>query len=254
MLTGQLAPVSSSFCDRVSQHHRIIASSADINQSYIGEIYKSFNYDVNSEAFSRLFNVYSISTVIYFANRPELGNNAMEQLDQLDKVLSLCAANDVKQFVFVSSTYIYNGLTEVDESTEVNPKDNEGILLWSCEKLCDYYAKNKGISIVTIHAPCMFGMYENQSLVGQLIHQAVTKNSLRIEGDKDQMVDFLSLEDLSEIILRLITEWPEESSIINLAGTRCMTLAQLTDCFADRVQETRISFTGKRIAVCSPVS
>ena len=254
LVTGKLAPVSSSFCDKLSKYYHVIASSEDINQSYIGAVFKSFNYAVNSESFSRLFHVYSIETVIFFASRPELGGNAMGELNELDRVLSLCAANEVSRVIFVSSTYIYDGCPNANEETAVNPKDNEGLLLWSCEKLCDFYRKNRGVSVVTLHAPCLFGHYEDQSLIGHLIYQAVTRNYLRIEGNRNQMADFLSLEDLSELILRLLSQWPEETSVINLSGSRCMTLSQLADCFGDSVHQTRVSFTGQSMAVCPPVS
>ena len=254
LVTGQLATVSSSFCDKLSKHYRVVASSEDININYIGNIFKKFNYAVNSESYSKLFNVYSFETVVFFANRPELGGNVMDELNELDRVLSLCCENNVPKVIFVSSTYIYDGIPSANENTAVSPSDSDALLLWSCEKLCEFYQRNKGLSVVTLHAPCLFGHYENQSLIGRLIQQAVSRNYLRIEGNKNQLVDFLSLEDLSKIILRIMTQWPEEATVINLSGVRCMTLSQLADCFGANVYQTRVSFTGQSMAVCAPVS
>ena len=81
------------------------------------------------------------------------------------------------------------------------------MLLISCESLCQAYHHNKGLEIVMLRAPHLLAG-ENQSLMGKCILQAVSKQHVRIDGQRKQLINLLSLEDLGN--------WYPESCSITL--------------------------------------
>jgi nucleoside-diphosphate-sugar epimerase len=136
----------------------------------------------------------------------------------LDLVLQSCCDNDVERFVLVTSTYIFNGLHEANDDTVPEPDDRASFGLFACERLCDTYRKNYGLSCIVLRVPCLFGRYESGSLIGGMMQQIALKGFTQIPGPEEQVADFLAQEDLGELLLRLYQDWPEHITAINIPG------------------------------------
>ncbi|HBL85283.1 MAG: hypothetical protein A2Y17_03550 [Clostridiales bacterium GWF2_38_85] len=253
LLTGSLKSISTSFVDKLTDLYKVVLASNDINKNIIGKECKSFSEQLSSQGFMKLFSTYSFETVIYFAGRPDENRGYFNDLQDLEITLKLCSDYDVKRVIFISSTYVYQGLISVKEETQPVPGDGAGVLLHSCEKLCEVYRKNNGLSIVTLRVPILFGLYENVSIIGNLIQQIATKNFAQISGSEHQLVDFLSQEDLSELVVRIIQDWPEKIITINVQGARQLTFSELSVSLRRVVHTTRISFSDKPAMVYQPV-
>ena len=55
-----------------------------------------FSYGLHEDRFEKLFHSYSFDTVMYFARRPEEDGSCADDLRELEQVLRLCAAHDVR--------------------------------------------------------------------------------------------------------------------------------------------------------------
>lgn len=201
-----------------------------------------FSYGLHEDRFEKLFHSYSFDTVMYFARRPEEDGSCADDLRELEQVLRLCAAHDVRRVVFFSSTSVFAGLDGVNEETRPAPITSAGVALTSCEELCAFYRMRHAIEILILRTPVTFGYGESASMVGGLIAQAVRHAAVRFKGGANQLCDFLSQEDLAELLMRMLDSWPEEHPVIHVPGAKAVTFGELGAAFIERFPTLRVSY------------
>lgn len=252
-ITGRLKSISTSLVDRLASSYQVVLASEDFNRTTIGEKSKSFSEPIGSQGFNKLFTTYSFNTVLYFCGRPD-EKCVFDDMKGLEATLKACSDHDVEQVIVVSSTYVYSGLTEPDEETQPVPNDASSVLLYSLEKLCEAYRENNALKVLILRVPVLFGMYEEESFIGNIAKQIETKKFAHINGLPNQHVDFLSQDDLAELLKRIMLEWPSDLTNINIPGAKQMTLQELGNVLKQIVPATRISFSEKSALIYPPVS
>ena len=250
-LTGRLKSISTSFIDRLTDSYQVVIASDNFNKSIVGDKCKSFNEEIGSQGFNKLFSTYSFGTVIYFCGRPD-EKPFFDDMKGLEATLKSCSDHDVEQIIVISSTYVYQGLTSPDENSSPLPIDAAGVLLNSLENLCEIYRLNNALKVLIMRVPMLFGMYEQDSFIGNIAKQIEAKKFAHINGLPNQHVDFLSQEDLSELLVRVMNGWPDDINSINVPGAKQMTFQELGDCFLKSVH--RISFSETPALIYPPVS
>ena len=254
LVTGRLAPVSASFFAPLAGQYKVVAASDDLDEAAAGKGCTPFAFSVMDEAFAKLFHSYSFEAVVYFAARPELSAPYFAEYGELEKVLGLCVEYDVKKVIFVSSTFVYEGLAAADEQTVPRPQSETAISLWACESLCGCYRRRYGLEALVLHAPCLYGRYENHSYLGGALFQAVAKGHVLLQGVQEQTLDLLSLEDLGELVMRILYDWQERLECINVPGARQLTLAELGVALTQVVKASRVAYSGQPARLYHPVA
>lgn len=254
LVTGRLASISSSFYDKLTEHHKVIAVSDDLDTSIIGRLCTPFKMSIQDEQFNKLFISYSFQRVIYFTDRPEEKNNYFLDFQDLETTLRLCSEHDVKDFLCISSTYVYDGFVDADESTIPSPVDKNALSLFACEQLCEFYRRYQGLTVMVLHAPCLFGHFENKSIIGNMLQQIADSNHVIFQGNSNQYVDFLAQEDLGDLIVRIFYEQNEEIRVLNVKGISSLTFAQLGEIVEYATHAIRISYSGVPAQVYPPMS
>lgn len=254
LVTGRLASISSSFYDKLTEHHKVITASDDLDPGIIGRLCTPFKMSIQDEQFNKLFISYSFQKVIYFTDRPEEKNNYFLDFQDLETTLRLCSEYDVKDFLCISSTYVYDGIVDADESTIPSPVDKNALSLFACEQLCEFYRKYQGLTVMVLHTPCLFGHFENKSIIGNMLQQIADNNHVLFQSDSNQHVDFLAQEDLGELVVRIFYEQNEDMHVLNVKGISSMTFAQLGEIAEYSTHTTRVSFSGVSAPVYPPMT
>lgn len=253
LVTGRLASISSSFYDKLTQQYKVVAASDDIDTAIIGRKCTPYQISTQDEQFRKLFTSYTFSKVIYFTARPEENNGYYLELQDLENTLRLCSEFDVQQILCISSTYLYEGIPNADENTIPSPNSIDSISLYACEQLCDFYREKRGMSIVVLHVPCLYGHFESRSVVGNMLRQITIQNHVLFQAKPEQIIDLLAQEDLGELVLRMLYEPNEKLSVINVPGACQLTFAQLGELLERLVHSTRISYSGMPTQIYPPI-
>ena len=254
LLTGRLREVTAAACDHLAERYKVVAASGDLDTGLIGRKVTPFKLSPHDEDFEKVFNSYNFDTAVFFSQRPEELREDYNEFQDLEACLRLCSEHDVNKVVYLSSTGVYAGLASADEDTRVSPGDCLGVMLAACENLCEFYRRQKAMSVIVVHAPCLFGYGEGVSLVGNAIAQAVDSASLKLQGPENQLCDFLSEKDLAELLIRLIDGWSTQHTVINVPGASSMTLGQLGELIKLRYPTLRLSYSERALPAAPPLA
>lgn len=146
---------------------------------------------------------YTVDTVVHLASfprqkvvsaNPALGAEVM--MVGLMHLLEAAKKNNVKRFVYVSSSMVYGDFThDIDEYHPCNPVGQYGIMKLAGEWLVKDYARRTGMEYVIIRPSAVYGPRDIEDrVVSKFLIAAMQGVPLRVKGEKE-MLDFTYVTD-----------------------------------------------------------
>ena len=150
-----------------------------------------------------IMNKYAADTVIHLASfprqkvvsaNPALGAEVM--MVGLMHLLEAAKKNNIKRFVYVSSSMVYGDFTsDIDENYLCNPIGQYGIMKLAGEWLVKDYARRTGMEYVIIRPSAVYGPRDIEDrVVSKFLIAAIQGVPLRVKGE-NQMLDFTYVDD-----------------------------------------------------------
>ncbi len=138
------------------------------------------------------------------------------------RLLQACLDNDVKRFVYASSSSVYGDATTfpTHETALPAPRSPYGVTKLAAEHLCGVYARNFGLSTVSLRYFTVFGPRQRPDMaMHRLIEAAIDGTSFPLFGDGSQIRDFTYVDDIVEANV-LAARHPdiEPGVVLNLSG------------------------------------
>jgi len=131
-------------------------------------------------------------------SNPQWGSQVMSQ--GLLNLLEASVANQVRRFVYVSSSMIYGDFTEPDalgitEEHHANPKGAYGIMKLAGEWLVKDYSRTSDLEHVIVRPSAVYGpMDVEDRVVSKFLMAAMHDQELRVNGAQEQL-DFTYVGD-----------------------------------------------------------
>lgn len=150
-------------------------------------------------------------------------------------ILDFCVENKIEQIIYISTMHVFGDLVgNLSESTQPLPKNEYGITHLLAEKYMEMYS-TRGLIKANIIRPTNLYAVPNDLVLHkrwtltpyEFCKKAVDDNCINIMTNGNQMRNFLSIDDLNELILQIIGDktvpmllhayGPDETSIKGLA-------------------------------------
>lgn len=115
----------------------------------------------------------------------------------LINLLESAIANQVKRFVYISSSMVYGDFVSstVSEDEPCNPQGQYGILKLAGEWLVKDYARKYGLEYTIIRPSAVYGEWDvNDRVVSKFVSQALRGETLTVNG-ANEVLDFTYVED-----------------------------------------------------------
>lgn len=172
---------------------------------------KFYNLDITSDDIENVFKENSIDIVIHLAAQVSVVNSQKDALYDAEinilgtlNIIKYCKLYNVENIICASTAAVYGeeNSCPITETTLTNPLSNYGISKLTMEQ----YIKNSGINYLILRFSNAYGKGQNQdSGVITIFNELMAKNSdIFIYGNGEQVRDFISVLDISEIICKLI--------------------------------------------------
>jgi len=221
---------------------RSIASSLDIRRIDIR----------NAEALNRLFDEKKFDAVIHLAARagvrPSIQDPHLYMSTNVDGTLHLleaCHRNDVRHFIFASSSSVYGinsklpfAETDLIERT-ISPYAATKLM---GEQLCSNYSYLYGIRCMCLRFFTVYGPRQRPDLaIAKFTRRVLDGTPIDQYGDGSTARDYTYIEDIIQGIVSAANYEKSDYEIFNLGGSETHTLTELI--------ETIESATGKKALI-----
>ena len=148
---------------------------------------------------------------------PEIFHKNLSMIVNLGQLLE---ERPVARVVFMSSGAVYGEEIDdraISEDTPVHPVSYYGIAKYASEGLLERVCRAKGISLVSVRPPLVYGPGDASSCYGPVVfvRTALAGKSITLWGEGDELREFLYVGDLARIIHGLALQ--QADGVVNAA-------------------------------------
>lgn len=233
LITGNTAPISTGCIDRIESGHRIVCVQEKTDE----------------EEMSRLFEAYDAGMVIYRSYLLE-DADCFAELEQLERVLRFWAREKCERFLYITGSGRSGTREHTEKENTGDTKDTGGaqsvplvLLQETCEALCRYYSTGGNGKVKVCRVP---GLYDTGGVTGsfaQWIAQALEKKTLDLPGKKEDAADFLCMEDLLELALRMAEEsWSGDYEEVWAGSHTTCTYGKLGELLCEKIPGVTVHY------------
>lgn len=150
------------------------------------------------------------------------------------------ACQDVKKFVFASSSSVYGNVqTPFREDQDLAPLSPYGISKLSCEQLCKAYSGKFDIAVLRLFT--VYGPRQRPDMAfNKFIRAALSGEEITIYGDGSQVRDFTYVDDVVEGLINSASARGFE--IFNIGNSHSFALSEVLEMLESIVGKLRISY------------
>ena len=146
-------------------------------------------------------------------------------------ILEYCVKKKVKKIIFVSS-YVYGNPKKnpINEKYEVKPHNTYAKSKVLSEEICKIYAKKYKIEIIILRPFNIFGnLQKDNSLISNIIKSIKNNSSITIIN-KNNKRDYLFIDDLIDVIIKLI-DYKCKFEIFNIGSGKSYSFENIVQLF-----------------------
>jgi nucleoside-diphosphate-sugar epimerase len=175
---------------------------------------------------------------------PDVAARAM--IEGLINVLESAKSQDVRRFVFVSSSMVYGDFDDhCPESQECHPQGQYGILKLAGELLVRDYARRSGMEYTIVRPSAVYGPRDTQDRVlAKFINTAHRGGTLAING-RDEALDFTYVTDAAAGIVGAALSKNTVDRTYNITRGESVTLLRAAKIVTDLVGRGDIEVRAK---------
>jgi nucleoside-diphosphate-sugar epimerase len=195
---------------------------------------KIINLDIsNADSMNTLFKENNFDVVIHLASfprqkvvnaNPMAGSKVMSEA--LLQLLELCTENDIKKFIYMSSSMSYGKFTDdTKEDAPMNPEGQYGIMKLAGEWLVkDYSRKFSNFNHVILRPSAIYGPLDVEDrVIAKFVSKAIRGETLKVNG-ADETLDFTYVDDAADGIVQASLTSNTDNKIYNITKSHSHTL------------------------------
>jgi nucleoside-diphosphate-sugar epimerase len=198
---------------------------------------KSFIYtkDIsNKEDVDKIFNIEDPEIVIHMASfprqkvvnsNPALGSRTMSE--GLLNLLEASAKNEVRKFIYISSSMVYGDFTDdVTEDAVCKPQGQYGIMKLAGEWLVRDYTRRDNMVHTIIRPSAVYGPLDVEDrVIAKFMLTAMRGGVLKVNGERETL-DFTYVDDAADGIVAAALSDNTDNKTYNITKSHSVTLLE----------------------------
>lgn len=191
-------------------------------------------FRIKKPSIRAVLETYDFDLIVFFSGDLTFYTTEESNAEELREVLQYARElqKDVK-IIFLSSL-----------DSAFSKKTDRAILSAAKENLCQFYAQTTDLDIKVVQIPYLYsGVYENDFLysVFDRIHR---KKTVVIDEQPGEHMHFLSLQDLSALLARLVDNWQEGKGVLTVGDEFKLTFGDFARELTALNEKAKVDFQG----------
>jgi UDP-glucose 4-epimerase len=195
------------------------------------------NRKVNILKRNQLQTVGLVDAIIHLASKTSIPDSNTNPYDTYYtnilgtlNVLDYARQNNISKIIN-TSTFVY-GIPQylpIDEKHPINPHSPYTKSKLMAERLCEYYSKDYGIDIVTLRPFYVYGPAMKMTTFIPSIIKQIREGNRVFLSSRNTRRDFLYIDDLVDIIDRILLDFPKGHNVYNVGFGKSYSLEKVIE-------------------------
>lgn len=262
IITGSAGFIGSRLCEKLLvAHNEVIGIDCFRNDLYSDEIkrnrqeYLSRNYN-GFKSIAKDASTVSIDKIIsqeaYFVHLAALPGQALSwdrfedyvscNIVATQKIVESLTHQNIKKFVFVSTSSVYGAYANLGEDSTLNPISPYGITKLAAEKIVSAYSKKLNFDYTILRLFSVYGPGQRSDmLISKLLDSLKSEKVFKLYGDGTKVRDFTFIDDIVDGIISACLN-TVSGSIYNLSGGSPTTINEIIS-ICEKVSGKKLNLT-----------
>lgn len=205
-----------------------------VGNTILGSADKIKLFRIRKPSIKAIFETYDFDMVVYFSGNLTYQTTEKNDAEELREVLEYTKASGKEtKILFLSS---------LDAS--FTEKTDRAILSEAKEKLCQFYAKSSSLDIKVVQIPYLYSGSYNKDFLYKIFEKVYQNKAVVLEEMPQSKMHFIALEDLAQLIARMIDNWKSQSGILAVGDDFEITFSEFAKQVDYLFQHDKFDFTG----------
>lgn len=191
-------------------------------------------FRVRKPSIKAIFETYEFDLVVYFSGELTYQTTEKNDSEELREVLKYSKElQKGTKVIFLSS---------LDSSFA--RKTDRAILSLAKENLCKFYANDSTLDMKVVQIPYLYSGTYNKDFLYKIFEQMNAGKTVVIDENPHDKMHFLCLQDLSDLLSRLIDNWKSGSGVLTIVDDFGYRFSDLRDKLITLKENTKVDFSG----------
>ena len=193
------------------------------------------------EKFDQLFEGYTVDVVWFIGSSADSDHEMHDELQQMKSVVDVCNRHGVPKIVVLSSMISQSFTATFDTNGIITGKNFNNTDAYYAGQLEDMWysmASAAGIKVIILRLPYLADSRTDNNALGKIFDNMRTGQAVTLPVDLNTPVDFLSKDDLVDLLIHVSDETMDSSAMYDVNSGFPHTWQELTDGLTELKPDT----------------
>lgn len=188
-----------------------------VGNTELGSADKIKLFRIKKPSIKTIFETYDFDLIVFFSGELTFQSTEKNDSEELREVLKFAGESkkDIN-FMFLSSL-----------DTAFARKTDRSIIAAAKESLCEFYAKEKSLDVKIVQIPYLYSGSCEHDFLYKIFDHKYQKKTFSVDAAPAQNAHFISMQDLSQLLIRLVDNWKSGSGTLTVGDDFQITFADL---------------------------
>ena len=202
LFIGNTQYVTKDFIDNTFPNSKVMV----VGNTELGSADRIKLFRIKKPSIKAVLETYDFDLIVFLSGELTFQTTEKNDSEELREVLKYASElQENAKIVFLSSL-----------DSAFSRKTDRTILSSAKENLCEFYAKQFSLDVKIVQIPYLYsGSYENDFLY-KIFEKIYNKKPVTVQSAPNDNIHFISLSDLSGLLIRLVDNWKSGSGILTV--------------------------------------
>ena len=177
-----------------------------IGNTVLGSADKIKLFRIKKPSIKAVLETYDFDLIVFFSGELTFHTTKKSDSEELREVLKFAGEMQKNaKIIFLSSL-----------DSAFSRKSDRAILSVAKENLCEFYAKESSLDIKVVQIPFLYSGNYEQDFLYKIFEKSYHNKPVTIDCAPDDKTHFISLQDLSQLLIRLVDHWKSGTGILTI--------------------------------------